>query len=70
MTSLFKEDQICDALEDVSTSDRSKFDQETGSSNTLERGQTEEVLVKSPFFLCFPLTMNKPLIRVVRNYIN
>nr|GEY48858.1 probable aquaporin NIP7-1 [Tanacetum cinerariifolium] len=65
MTSLFKEDQICDTIEDVSTSNRSKFDQETGSSNTLERGQSEEVVDIRPFFLCFPFTMNKTLIRAV-----
>ncbi|GJV07371.1 probable aquaporin NIP7-1 [Tanacetum coccineum] len=64
---LFKEDQICDTLEDVSTSNRSKFDQETGSSNTLERGQSEEVVDIRPYFLCFPFTMNKTLIRAVRN---
>ncbi|KAJ9550691.1 hypothetical protein OSB04_014736 [Centaurea solstitialis] len=63
MTSLFKDEKPCEASKDACTTNRSKFDQETGSSNTLERGTGEDVIVKSPSFLCFPLQMDKTLLR-------
>lgn len=63
---LFKDDQICQVGKDSSTSNRSKLDQETGSSDTLERDQSEVVVVKGLSFLCFPLKMDKALIRIVR----
>ncbi|CAH1450880.1 unnamed protein product [Lactuca virosa] len=64
MTSLFKEEQACESSKHASTSNQSIFDQETGSSSTLERGQSE-VIVKSPSFICFTLLMDKTLVRMV-----
>ncbi|KAL7592512.1 probable aquaporin NIP7-1 [Lactuca sativa] len=64
MTSLFKEEQACESSKHASTSNQSIFDQETGSSNTLEKGQSE-VIVKSPSFICFTLLMDKTLVRMV-----
>ncbi|KVI01655.1 probable aquaporin NIP7-1 [Cynara cardunculus var. scolymus] len=65
MTGLFKDEQPCEASKEVSTTNRSKFDQETGSSNTLERGPGEDIIVKSPSFLYFPLQMDRTLVRQV-----
>ncbi|XP_071726962.1 probable aquaporin NIP7-1 [Rutidosis leptorrhynchoides] len=67
MTGLFKDGQTCEAPKDVSTSNQSKFDHETGSSNTLVIDQIEDevVVVKSPSCLCFPFQMDKTLIRIV-----
>ncbi|XP_035833122.1 probable aquaporin NIP7-1 isoform X1 [Helianthus annuus] len=63
MTSLFKDDQSCEPSRDVSTSNRSNFDQETGSSNTLQTGQLEDDKEQSSRFICFP--MDKTLVRIV-----
>ncbi|XP_076941506.1 putative aquaporin NIP7-1 [Bidens hawaiensis] len=63
MASLFKDDQSCEPSRDASTSNRSNFDQEAGSSNTLQTGQTEDDIQKGSMFLCFP--MDKALVRIV-----
>ncbi|KAL8209497.1 hypothetical protein R6Q57_006229 [Mikania cordata] len=65
MSSLFKDDQSCEPSRDSSTSNRSNFDQETGSSNTLQTCQIEDDVEKSSRFLCFPIQMDKTLVRMV-----
>ncbi|KAI3827771.1 hypothetical protein L1987_01854 [Smallanthus sonchifolius] len=65
MTSLFKDDQSCEASRDASTSNRSNFDQETGSSNTLQTGQFEDDIEKGSSSVCLPIQMDRNLVRIV-----
>ncbi|KAI3704077.1 hypothetical protein L1987_74284 [Smallanthus sonchifolius] len=66
MTSLFKDDQSnCEASRDASSSNRSNFDQETGSSNTLQTGQIEDDIEKGSSSVCLPIQMDKNLVRIL-----
>lgn len=67
MTTSFKDDQSCEASKDASTSNRSNFDQETGSSNTLQTGPIEDDIEKGSPSVCLPIKMDRTLLRVVRN---
>nr|XP_043630787.1 probable aquaporin NIP7-1 isoform X1 [Erigeron canadensis] len=65
MNGLFKGDQIGEVSKDASTSNRSNFDQEAGTSNSLERGQDEDIVFKTSSILSFTLQMEKTLLRIL-----
>ncbi|KAK1418313.1 hypothetical protein QVD17_27456 [Tagetes erecta] len=66
MTILFKDDQSCEASKDASTSNRSNFDQETASSNTLQTASPiEDDIEKGSPSVCLPIKMDRNLLRVV-----